>query len=171
MMYFRSSPGAQTWSNRRRSRLKRLSEWGQINDVAFVSIVILILAALSPPSAIPTVRAAGQLTKDPDQTHGRFGDPTTVAPNLQGYLYGVVKGKSADSITLDKTKFGVDKEIKLDKKTKFEAEFTVPSPPQASTREQPACAAWWASAVAELGPEVAAHSTARPEVRSSRTAD
>lgn len=92
---------------------------GQINDVAFVSIVILILAALSPPSAIPTVRAAGQLTKDPDQTHGRFGDPTTVAPNLQGYLYGVVKGKSADSITLDKTKFGVDKEIKLDKKTKF----------------------------------------------------
>ena len=65
------------------------------------------------------MRAAGQLTKDPDQTHGRFGDPTTVAPNLQGYLYGVVKGKSADSITLDKTKFGVDKEIKLDKKTKF----------------------------------------------------
>jgi hypothetical protein len=71
-----------------------------------------MITALSP-------EAHGQLVKDPDQSHGRFGDPTSVAPNLRGYLYGMVKAKSADSLTLDKTKFGVDKEIKLDKKTKF----------------------------------------------------
>ena len=92
---------------------------GRSNHIAFFSIVLLFLAAFEPPAAIPAARGAGQLTKDPDQSHGRFGDPMTVAPNLQGYLYGVVKGKAADSLTLDKTKFGVEKEIKLDKKTKY----------------------------------------------------
>ena len=85
---------------------------GRIGCVALFISAILISGAFRPP-------AAAQLTESPDQSHGRFGDPMTVAPNLQGYLYGVVKGKAADSLTLDKTKFGVEKEIKLDKKTKY----------------------------------------------------
>ncbi len=80
--------------------------------LAVIIPVLLILTVFTP-------EAHGQLVKDPDQSHGRFGDPNSVAPNLRGYLYGMVKVKNADSLTLDKTKFGVDKEIKLDKKTKF----------------------------------------------------
>jgi hypothetical protein len=85
---------------------------GRMDHIAILLSAILISVTFAPP-------AAAQLTESPDQKHGRFGDPMTVAPNLQGYLYGVVKGKTADSLTLDKTKFGVDKEIKLDKKTKY----------------------------------------------------
>jgi hypothetical protein len=84
----------------------------RVDRIALFLSATLIWGAFAPP-------AAAQLTKPPDQSHGRFGDPMTVAPNLQGYLYGVVKGKTADSLTLDKTKFGVEKEIKLDKKTKY----------------------------------------------------
>lgn len=80
--------------------------------------LILSMAGLFITTAFMP-EAHGQLVKDQNQSHGRFGDPTGVAPNLQGYLYGVVKAKGTDSLTLDKTKFGVDKEIKLDKKTKF----------------------------------------------------
>ena len=85
---------------------------GRIHPIAIFLSAILLSGVVSPP-------AAAQLTESPDQSHGRFGDAMTVAPNLQGYLYGVVKGKTADSLTLDKTKFGVEKEIKLDKKTKY----------------------------------------------------
>ncbi len=91
--------------------------WIQSKHGGFFSCVIFCAFALLV--VIPATRAAGQITKDPDQTHGRFGDPTRIAQNLQGYLYGVVKAKGAESLTLDKTKFGTDKEIKLDKKTKF----------------------------------------------------
>ena len=49
----------------------------------------------------------------------RFGDPNVVARNFQDYLYGVVKNIGKQELVLDKTRFGVPKEIALTRKTKY----------------------------------------------------
>lgn len=55
----------------------------------------------------------------PAPENARFGNPTAIARNIQGSIYGVIKKLGADEIVLDKTKFGVDQTIKLEKKTKY----------------------------------------------------
>jgi hypothetical protein len=64
--------------------------------------------------------ALGQTGRDPIKTdNARFGDPTSIARAYQDFLYGVVKEIKEGEIILEKTKFGIDKNIKLVRKTKF----------------------------------------------------
>jgi hypothetical protein len=51
--------------------------------------------------------------------NARFGNPTDIGRKLQGDLYGVIKSIKEGEMVLDKTKFGVDQEIRLEAKTKF----------------------------------------------------
>ncbi|MFB3924232.1 MAG: hypothetical protein ACE145_21125 [Terriglobia bacterium] len=73
-------------------------------------IVILIGASLP---------LAAQTTLPPKQETARFGDPTTIARQLQGLFYGVVKNLDKNEMVLEKTKFGVDQPVKLSAKTKY----------------------------------------------------
>ncbi len=64
--------------------------------------------------------AFAQNTKPPERPQtARFGDPTGIARQYQGYISGVIKKIDKDEITLEKTRFGVDTTIKLLSKTKF----------------------------------------------------
>lgn len=64
--------------------------------------------------------ASAQTGRDPIKTDtARFGDPTSIARVYQNYLYGVIKEIGEDEMVLEKTKFGVDKTLKLDSKTKY----------------------------------------------------
>lgn len=51
--------------------------------------------------------------------NARYGDPTSIGRVYQGYISGVIKGIDEKEIVLEKTKYGVDKTFKLDRKTKF----------------------------------------------------
>jgi len=51
--------------------------------------------------------------------NARFGNPTGIGRKVQGDLYGVIKSIEEGQIVLDKTKFGVDQDIRLEPKTKY----------------------------------------------------
>jgi hypothetical protein len=51
--------------------------------------------------------------------NARFGNPTDIGRKVQGDLYGVIKSVKEGEIVLDKTKFGVDQDIRLEPKTKY----------------------------------------------------
>jgi hypothetical protein len=51
--------------------------------------------------------------------NARFGDPTGIARQYQGFISGVIKKIGKDEMTLTKTRFGVDTTIKLLSKTKY----------------------------------------------------
>ncbi len=62
----------------------------------------------------------GQNTKPPERPdNARFGDPTGIAREYQGYISGVIKKLGKDEMILEKTRFGVDTTIRLVSKTKF----------------------------------------------------
>jgi hypothetical protein len=56
-------------------------------------------------------------TKKPETA--RFGNPTTVARQLQDLFYGVIKSLDKKEMVLEKTKFGLDQTIRLNEKTKY----------------------------------------------------
>lgn len=74
--------------------------------------VLIILLAMS-------LSGLGQTdgTKKPETA--RFGNPTTVARQLQDLFYGVIKSLDKNEMVLEKTKFGLDQTIKLNEKTKY----------------------------------------------------
>src|SRR5271157_4163597 len=78
---------------------------------AFVTYLISVGVLAAP--------AISAQQKTPELDNPRFGNPTSIARNLQGDIYGVVKKMSDSEIVLDKTKFGVDTSIRLDSKTKY----------------------------------------------------
>ncbi len=78
----------------------------------FISLVIALT------SLIPASAAFAQRQPGPND-NARFGIPTATARPYQDYLYGVLKKLGKDSIVLEKTRFGVDQNIKLVPKTKF----------------------------------------------------
>lgn len=79
-----------------------------------------ILSGISLFCLLATPAAFGQGSNQPaTPQNARFGNPTAIARNLQGSIYGVIKKLDAAEIVLDKTKFGVDQTIKLEKKTKY----------------------------------------------------
>jgi hypothetical protein len=79
---------------------------------------MLLIVLLTGALAAPALRAQDKKdTAKPD--NARFGNPTSIGRTLQDDIYGVVKSIKDDEIVLDKTKFGVDKTIKLEPKTKY----------------------------------------------------
>ena len=82
---------------------------GKVSKGIFrVRLIALLVAAL-----LSLVPAFAQNTKPPDRPEtARFGDPTGIARQYQGYITGVVKKIDKDEITLEKTRFGVDTTIK-----------------------------------------------------------
>lgn len=63
---------------------------------------------------------AGSAQREPKKAEtARFGDPTSTARVYQDYLYGVIKKVGSTELVLDKTKFGIDQTIALERKTKF----------------------------------------------------
>ncbi len=79
------------------------------------SLFFLLLAGTLAAPAIPAQDKKD--TKKPD--NARFGNPTSIGQKLQGDLYGVIKTINQNEIILDKTKFGVDQNIRLESKTKY----------------------------------------------------
>ncbi len=80
-----------------------------------IGLPTLVAAAIL--SATP---GFAQNTKPPDKpNNARFGDPTGIARQYQGYISGVIKKIDKDEMTLEKTRFGVDTTIKLLEKTKY----------------------------------------------------
>src|SRR5437016_10433767 len=88
--------------------------WRTAMSARTISFSLLIASLLAAP-VIPA-----QDKKDaakPD--NARFGNPTGIGRKVQGDLYGVIKSIKQDEIVLDKTKFGVDQNIRLEPKTKY----------------------------------------------------
>src|SRR5258708_39044840 len=79
-----------------------------------VFLFVLMASALAV-GAVP----APQGTKPDKPDNVRFGDPTSIGRSLQDDIYGVVKKIGKNEIILDKTKFGVDRSIRLDPRTKY----------------------------------------------------
>lgn len=78
------------------------------------------LAMLIAAALVAAMAASAQNTKPPDRPQtARFGDPTGIARQYQGYLSGVIKKIDKDEMVLTKTRFGVDTTIKLLDKTKY----------------------------------------------------
>jgi hypothetical protein len=78
------------------------------------------LLLLAVAAVLATMPALAQNTKPPERPEtARFGDPTGIARQYQGYLSGVIKKIGKDEIVLTKTRFGVDTSIKLLAKTKY----------------------------------------------------
>ena len=78
------------------------------------------LALLVVASILAAVPTFAQNTKPPDRPDtARFGDPTGIARQYQGYLSGIIKKIDKDEMVLTKTRFGVDTTIKLLEKTKY----------------------------------------------------
>ncbi len=73
-------------------------------------LLVALLAGLGPVEA--------QIDPGKPET-GRFGNPTVIAANMRGYIYGVVKRVEAGELVLDKTEFGDNQPFKLEAKTKF----------------------------------------------------
>jgi len=81
-------------------------------------LLIIMTAMLAGGWAVTL--AAPQSDKQPIVSDtGRFGDASAIARKYQDYLYGVIKEKNPSELTLTQTKFGVDQNFKLNKKTKF----------------------------------------------------
>jgi len=81
-------------------------------------LIITVTAMLAGACAVAL--AAPQTDKQPIVSDtGRFGDASGIARKYQDYLYGVIKEKNPSELTLTQTKFGVDQNFKLNKKTKF----------------------------------------------------
>jgi hypothetical protein len=79
------------------------------------NVILLVAAAVLGAAA-----AFAQNTKPPERPqNARFGDPTGIARQYQGYISGVIKKIDKNEMTLEKTRFGVDTTIKLLIKTKF----------------------------------------------------
>jgi len=79
-----------------------------------------MVTAMLVGGCLATMAAGPQADKQPIMpNNGRFGDPTSTANKYQGFIYGIVKEKNPNDLTLSKTKFGVDQAFKLTKKTKF----------------------------------------------------
>ncbi len=77
---------------------------------------VMILAA----TILSVTPGLAQNTKPPEKPQtARFGDPTGIARQYQGYISGVIKKIDKDEVTLEKTRFGVDTTIKLLDKTKY----------------------------------------------------
>ena len=78
-------------------------------------ILLILLSVLALAGT-----ALGQDDRQPIKADtARFGDPTSIARAYQDFLYGVIKEIKKDELVLEKTKFGIDKSIKLVRKTKF----------------------------------------------------
>lgn len=78
-----------------------------------------ILGAFFVISTGTSFLLAAQTTEPRKPQTARFGDPTTIARQLQDLFYGVIKGLDKNEMVLEKTKFGVDQTIKLKAKTKY----------------------------------------------------
>ena len=78
--------------------------------------ILIVLLAVAGVAAQPV-----WAQRDQPQKSGtaRFGDASSVASNLQDLFYGVVKGLDKNEMVLEKTKFGLDQTIKLNKDTKY----------------------------------------------------
>lgn len=74
---------------------------------------IILIGLLAASSALPQTREPAK----PETA--RFGNPTTIARQLQDLFYGVIKTLDKNEMVLEKTKFGVDQTIKLTAKTKY----------------------------------------------------
>jgi len=74
---------------------------------------IILIGLLAVSSALPQTREPAK----PETA--RFGNPTTIARQLQDLFYGVIKALDKNEMVLEKTKFGVDQTIKLTAKTKY----------------------------------------------------
>lgn len=78
-----------------------------------------IFGALFVISMGASLPLAAQTTLPPKPETARFGNPTTIARQLQDLFYGVIKALDKNEMVLEKTKFGVDQTIKLNAKTKY----------------------------------------------------
>ena len=70
-------------------------------------------------SILVTAPGWGQTDTPRKPETARFGNPTTVARQLQDLFYGVIKSLDRNEMVLEKTKFGLDQTIKLNEKTKY----------------------------------------------------
>lgn len=78
------------------------------------------LAAIFAAAILAAPPGFAQNTKPPERPqNARFGDPTGIARQYQGFISGVIKKINKDEMTLEKTRFGVDTTIKLLSKTKY----------------------------------------------------
>ena len=78
------------------------------------------LALLVTAAVLAATSAVAQNTKPPERPEtARFGDPTGIARQYQGFLSGVIKKIDKDEIVLTKTRLGVDTTIKILEKTKY----------------------------------------------------
>ncbi len=78
-------------------------------------ILLILLSVLTLAGT-----ALGQDDRRPIKADtARFGNPTSIARAYQDFLYGVIKEIKKDELVLEKTKFGIDKSIRLVRKTKF----------------------------------------------------
>lgn len=78
--------------------------------------ILTTLIAVTIGAALPL---PGQTTEPRKPETARFGNPTTIARQLQDLFYGVIKSLDKNEMVLEKTKFGVDQTIKLTAKTKY----------------------------------------------------
>jgi len=74
------------------------------------------LIVITIGAALPLL---GQTSEPRKPETARFGNPTTIARQLQDLFYGVIKALDKNEMVLEKTKFGVDQTIKLTAKTKY----------------------------------------------------
>ncbi len=77
----------------------------------FIALIVVAIGATLPLFA--------QTTEPRKPETARFGNPTTIARQLQDLFYGVIKTLDKNEMVLEKTKFGVDQTIKLTAKTKY----------------------------------------------------
>lgn len=78
------------------------------------------LAALAAAVILGAAPGFAQNTKPPERpNNARFGDPTGIARQYQGFISGIIKKIDKENMTLEKTRFGVDTSIKLLEKTKY----------------------------------------------------
>lgn len=78
-----------------------------------------ILIALIVFAIGATLPLLGQTAEPRKPETARFGNPTTIARQLQDLFYGVIKSVDKNEMVLEKTKYGVDQTIKLNAKTKY----------------------------------------------------
>jgi hypothetical protein len=89
---------------------------GRTNKVFDSTRVFAVIAAAVASASL----GFAQNVQPPQRPeNARFGDPTGIARQYQGYLSGVIKKIGKDEMTLTKTRFGVDTTVKLLKKTKY----------------------------------------------------
>ena len=80
-----------------------------------VILLLVLLSVLAPAGA----GLAQRSQQPPKPETARFGNPTSIARAYQDYLYGVIKQISSEEMVLEKTKFGIDQTLRLERKTKY----------------------------------------------------